>query len=317
MDNNKKPLIVIAGPTAVGKTDISISLAKRLGGEIISGDSMQVYKEMNIGTAKIMPNEMNGVKHHLIDCFSPFHSFNVAEFKNEAKRLIYDITERNSIPILVGGTGFYIDSVVYDTDFNEEEEDGYINELYKISEKEDGADILFNMLMEVDPKSTEIIHKNNIKRVIRALDFYHKNNFPISLHNEVEKAKESPYRLSYFVLTMERKKLYDRIDKRVDIMFDSGLIEEVIKLKKMGVTESLTSMQGIGYKEVLPLIDDDFSISDENIEKAKYDIKLDTRHFAKRQLTWFRRNKDVIWIDKDTFDSEDEMLEEMVKRTNL
>ena len=307
------PLIVLAGPTAVGKTDISIKLAKKISGEIISADSMQVYKGMNIGTAKIKESEMYGVPHHLIDCFSPFHPFNVTEFQSIAKKCIEDITARGNVPILAGGTGFYIDSVVYDTSFNEEEDDGYADSLWEISKEENGPDRLYEKLREVDPASTDIIHKNNIKRVIRALDFYHKNGKPISEHNAVEKAKESPYDVRYFVLTMNRARLYERIDMRVDIMFAEGLVDEVIALKKQGLNESHISMQGIGYKELLPLIDSDFTITPENIELAKSEIKQDTRHFAKRQLTWFRRNPDVIWIDKDEFTDDEAVINKMLE----
>ena len=303
ISENRIPLIILTGPTAVGKTALSINLAKRLNAEIISADSMQVYKYMDIGTAKITPEEMNGVKHHLIDCFEPTYSFNVAEFKAMATDLIHDIYSRGKTPMIVGGTGFYIQSVLYNVDFAEEEKDGYRDSLYKLSEEEGGVDKLFEMLREVDPASTEIIHKNNIKRVIRALDFYNKNGYPISKHNETEREKSSPYDFKYFVLNEpDRAILYDRIDKRVDIMFELGLTEEITKLLNMGLNSSHISMQGIGYKEFLPYAREDNTFSEENIEKIKYDIKLNTRHFAKRQLTWFRRERDVIWVDRNDTD---------------
>ncbi|MBR1507406.1 MAG: tRNA (adenosine(37)-N6)-dimethylallyltransferase MiaA [Eubacterium sp.] len=302
-DENRIPLVILTGPTAVGKTALSIDLAKKLNAEIISADSMQVYKYMDIGTAKITPEEMNGVKHHLIDCFEPTYSFNVAEFKHLATELIRDIHSHGKMPMIVGGTGFYIQSVLYDVDFAEEEEDGYRDSLQKIAEEDGGTDKLYEMLLKVDPASTGIIHKNNVKRVIRALDFYNKNGYPISEHNEHERSKTSPYDFHYFVLNEEdRSILYDRIDRRVDIMFEQGLVEEVKSLLQMGLNGTHISMQGIGYKEFLPYVSEDNTFSDEDIEKIKYDIKLNTRHFAKRQLTWFRRERDVIWVDRKKSD---------------
>ena len=299
-----KPLIILTGPTAVGKTALSIKLAKEINGEIISADSMQVYKDMDIGTAKITAEEMQGVRHHLIDILSPFDEFNVAVFKELAKAATEDIYSRGKIPIVAGGTGFYIQALLYDVDFQPEEDDTYRTELEQKSETKEGREELYKELLEKDPAAAEKIHKNNIKRVIRALDFYHKNNYEISAHNEKERAREAAYDSRYFVLTMDRAKLYDRINERVDTMISAGLIDEVKHLSEMGLDKTYTSMQGIGYKEVLEYLDGKYTY-----EECIDTIKKDTRHFAKRQLTWFRRERDTIWIDKDTFSDEDSILQ--------
>lgn len=304
----KKPLIILTGPTAAGKTDISIQLAKIIGGEIISADSMQVYKRMNIGTAKIKPEEMQGVPHHLIDVLEPEEPFNVTVFKKLAEEAVEDILSRGRIPIVAGGTGFYIQALLYGIDFSEEKDDGYRDKLMNISNEEDGADKLYQMLMTVDPEYAEITHKNNVKKVIRALEFHHYNGYPISLHNKREHSKESRYDSLYFVLTMDREKLYDRIDRRVDIMIEQGLVEEVKGLAEGGLDDRYISMQGIGYKEIY-----DYLNGNCNLETAVSTIKLNTRHFAKRQLTWFRREKNVIWIDKDQYKSDNEIAE-MISR---
>ena len=308
----KKPLVILTGPTAVGKTDLSINLAKLIDGEIISADSAQVYKDLDIGSAKITKEEMQGVRHHLIDVYEPDFPFDVTVFQKEATKLVDDIISRGKIPIVVGGTGFYIQALLYQIDFNQEEKTGYRKELEDYYEQTGDIDRLYNELKEVDPVSAEKIHKNNVRKVIRALEFYHINKSPISLHNETEHAKESAYNSAYFVLNMDRSRLYERINKRVDIMKNDGLIEEVERLKKAGVNLSMTSMQAIGYKEILEALE---SIEQNNnidedklLEEAFEKIKLNTRHFAKRQLTWFRREKDVIWLDKDT-NTENEILD--------
>ena len=300
----KKPLIILTGPTAAGKTDISIKLAKAIGGEIISADSMQVYKRMDIGTAKIMPDEMQGVPHHLIDVLEPTEPFNVAVFKELAVKATEEIYSRGNVPIIVGGTGFYIQALLYDISFNNEESDGYREELEKEAAEEGGTEALYEKLREIDPASCEIIHKNNVKKVIRALEFYHYNGYPISKHNETERAKESVFDSKYFVLTMDRAKLYERIEKRVDIMVDNGLVDEVKGLMEEGLDDSYISMQGIGYKEIY-----DHLIGKTTLEEAIYNIKQNTRHFAKRQMTWFRRERDVIFIDKDKFNNDSEIVE--------
>lgn len=299
----KKPLVVLTGPTAVGKTNASISLAKAIGGEIISADSMQVYKYMDIGSAKIKPEEMQGVPHFLVDVLEPTEAFNIVRFKAMATEAMEEIYRRGHIPIIVGGTGFYIQAVLYDIDFTEQETDHtYREELERYAE-EYGAEKLHNKLRKVDEKAAEEIHANNVKRVIRALEYYHQTGQKISEHNEKERKKESPYEFFYFVLTDERKILYERIDKRVDLMIEEGLVDEVKRLKKIGCTRDMVSMQGLGYKEILDYLDGLCTL-----EEAVYKIKRDTRHFAKRQLTWFRREREVHWIDKSSYEHDDEKI---------
>lgn len=296
MGNLKRPLIILTGPTAVGKTTLSVQLAKCVGGEIISADSMQVYRHMDIGSAKILPEEMQGIPHHLIDVLEPSEEFNVVLFQKLVKDSLDEIYERGNIPILTGGTGFYIQAVLYDIDFTDNEENTiYRQELEKIvSEK--GNTFLHDMLREVDEASADAIHENNVKRVIRALEFYMLTGKKISEHNEKERVKEAAYNACYFVLTDDRNTLYDRIDERVDHMLENGLVEEVRRLKENGCTKDMISMQGLGYKEILSYLEGDIPF-----ERAVYLIKRNTRHFAKRQLTWFKREKDVIWIPKNDF----------------
>ncbi len=308
----KKPMIILSGPTAVGKTALSIELAKRVNGAIISADSMQVYKYMDIGSAKIMPEEMCGVKHYLIDALMPEDEFNIVVFQKMAKEALEEIYANGQIPIIAGGTGFYIQALLYDIDFeNQDTNEAYRAELEQIA-KEQGNEVLHNQLKEVDPVSAEKIHANNVKRVIRALEFYHLTGKPISEHNEAEHQKESPYNFAYFVLTDERENLYKRIDMRVDIMLENGLLNEVQKLKDMGYHRDMVSMQGLGYKEILDYFDGKCTL-----EEAIYILKRETRHFAKRQLTWFRREKDVIWMDKSKFNYDEKaVLEEMCSILN-
>ena len=297
-------LIVLTGPTAVGKTDLSIKLAKAVNGEIISADSIQVYKDMNIGSAKITEDEMQGVRHHLIDVLSPEENFNVVTFKNMADKAIKEIYERGHIPIITGGTGFYIQAVLNDIDFKENEDDGYRAYLENLV-KEKGELYLHDMLKEVDEKSAEAIHFNNVKKVIRALEYHHQTGEKISEHNETERAKKSPYNFAYFVLDCEREKLYKRIEKRVDIMIEQGLVDEVKGLlNKYDLSPDSVSVQGLGYKEVFAYLRGEISL-----DEAIYIIKRDTRHFAKRQLTWFRREKEVIRIDKDIYDTDEKCLD--------
>ena len=305
----KKPLIVLTGPTAVGKTKLSISLAKAIGGEIISADSMQVYKYMDIGSAKIMPEEMQGIPHYLIDELMPDEEFHIVRFQQMAKNSMERIYANGHIPILVGGTGFYIQAVTRDIDFTQaEQDDGYRTSLESLAQ-EKGASYLHRMLAEVDPKSASDIHENNIKRVIRALEFYHQNGSPISAHNEEQQERTSPYNLAYFVLNAPRELLYERIDKRVDEMMAAGLVNEVQKLKDMGYHRGLVSMQGLGYKEILAYLDGEMPL-----DEAVRILKRDTRHFAKRQLTWFRREPETEWINKDQFGFDDtKMLDHMLK----
>ena len=303
----KKPLIVLTGPTAVGKTKLSISLAKAVGGEIISADSMQIYKYMDIGSAKIKPEEMQGVPHYLVDELMPDEEFHIVRFQQMAKEAMERIYSHGHIPILVGGTGFYIQAVTRDIDFTEAiQEDGYRKELESMAE-EKGPQYLHQMLREVDPKSAEDIHANNVKRVIRALEFYHQNKTPISSHNEEQKERKSPYNLAYFVLNAPRELLYERIDRRVDEMLAGGLLKEVEEQKTMGYHRGMVSMQGLGYKEILAYLDGEYPL-----EEAVRILKRDTRHFAKRQLTWFRREPEVTWVNKDEFEYEDKKILEFM-----
>lgn len=292
----KKPLVILTGPTAVGKTALSIKLASEIGGEIISADSMQVYRQMDIGSAKIKPEEMDGIPHHLIDILEPEEEFNVCLFEKLALEAMEQIYERGHIPVVVGGTGFYIQALLYQIDFTEEETDtAFRDKLWQLGE-EKGNHYLHELLRKVDPESAEEIHENNRKRVIRALEFYENSGKPISTHNKEQRQKTSAYNSCYFVLTDDRKKLYERIESRVDQMLSKGLVDEVRTLKERGCNASIVSMQGLGYKEILEYLDGRCSLL-EAVEK----IKKETRHFAKRQLTWFRREKDVIWLDKQAF----------------
>lgn len=305
----KKPMVILTGPTAVGKTALSIELAKQIGGSIISADSMQVYKYMDIGSAKIRREEMCGIKHYLIDTLEPSEEFHVVRFQELAKQCLEEIYREQKIPIVVGGTGFYIQALLYDIDFTEQAcDEAYRRELEQLlSEK--GPQYLHDMLRKVDEKSAETIHANNSKRVIRALEFYHLSGRKISEHNEKERQKESPYQYAYFVLTDERSRIYERIDQRVDKMTEQGLVEEVRNLKKMGCHRGMVSMQGLGYKEILDYLEEELTL-----DEAIYIIKRETRHFAKRQLTWFKRERDVIWLNKEKYgDKDEELLAEILR----
>ena len=297
----KRPMIILAGPTAVGKTAASIRLAKAVGGEIISADSMQVYRHMDIGSAKIRPEEMEGVPHYLVDVLEPEEDFNVVRFQQMAKAAAEEIYSRGRIPIAAGGTGFYIQALLYDIDFTENDGDSsFRRELEKTAE-EKGGEYLHSLLQEADPEAALQIHPHNIKRMIRALEFHHQTGGKISEHNETEREKESPYNFAYFVLTDDRSRLYDRIDRRVDLMMEEGLLDEVRFLKERGVRRDSTAMQGLGYKELYAFLDGEYPL-----EEAVRIIKRDTRHFAKRQLTWFKRERDVIWADKSVIGQDDD-----------
>lgn len=306
-----KDLIVLTGPTAVGKTSLSIALAKAVDGEIISADSMQVYKYMNIGTAKITEEEKCGIPHFLIDELEPDEEFNVTIFKNKVMGYIEDIKSRGKVPIIVGGTGFYIQSVIYDINFNEYGDDSNVRKKYEAMAETLGKSELHKKLALVDREYADSVSYNNVKKVVRALTFFEMTGEKLSEHNKRERERSSPFDFAYFVLTMDRKKLYERIDKRVDLMFDMGLVEEVKALMTKGYDKSLVSMQGIGYKEVI-----DYLSGKTSLEECIDIIKRDTRHFAKRQLTWFKREKVVTYIDKDEFDAEDKCLKEMLRVYN-
>ncbi len=300
---DKKSLVILTGPTAVGKTALSIALAKKLNAGIISADSMQVYKHMDIGSAKITPAEMQGVSHDLVDVYMPWEEFHVVRFQKDAKAAMERLWDGNRLPLVVGGTGFYIQALLYDIDFTEEESDPALRASYEAIAKQEGAQALHARLQTVDPKSAQEIHANNIRRVIRALEFYEKTGTPISAHNERERARSSPYRFAYFVLTDDREKLYARIDARVNTMMELGLLAEVKALQDMGCKRDMTAMQGLGYKELFAYLAGECSL-----EEAVRIIKRDTRHFAKRQLTWFKRERDVTWIDKSAFDYDKEKI---------
>lgn len=304
-----KPLVILTGPTAVGKTALSIQLAKRIGGEIVSADSMQVYRGMDIGSAKVMPEEMDGVAHHLIDILEPDEEFHVVRFQEEARTCIREIHGRGHIPILAGGTGFYIQAVLYDIDFTETQCNQEYREALENIARQQGAEVLHQMLAGVDPASAVAIHANNVRRIIRALEFYHETGTMISAHNEEERSKSSPYCFAYFVLNDERSRLYENIDRRVDLMLEKGLLDEVEALRQKGYHKDMVSMQGLGYKELLAFLE-----GENSYDEAVRILKRDTRHFAKRQLTWFRRERDVIWINKPEFSYDNEKILEYMQQ---
>lgn len=304
MSDDRKKVIVLTGPTAVGKTELSIHLAKLLNGEIISADSVQVYRDMNIGSAKITTKEMDGVKHHLIDILDPNEEFNIALFKDYCVQAMNEIYSKGKIPIITGGTGFYIQSVIYDIDFAKTAVNDIRSKYEKLA-NEHGNLYVHELLAKVDTESAKAIHPNNVKRVIRALEYYEETGEKISAHNEAQRQNDSPYNFAYFVLNCDRGLLYERIDKRVDIMVKEGLVDEVSALiDKYNLTRDMVSMQALGYKEIYDYLKGDISLDD-----AIYTIKRDTRHFAKRQLTWFRREKEVTFVDKDSLKTLEQQLE--------
>ena len=309
----KKKLIILTGPTAVGKTKLSIELAKAINGEIISADSMQVYQQMDIGSAKVKPDEMGGVPHFLIDIMKPSEAFNVVTFQTLAKEAMADIYSRGKVPIIVGGTGFYIQAILNDIEFDENEKSSEIREKYERLLNEHGEAALHKRLMEVDEAAAAKIHQNNSKRVIRALEYFEQTGNKISMHNQEQRERISPYDFKYFVLNDEREMLYKRIDERVDKMIVDGLVDEVKELHEEGYTRDMVSMQGLGYKEILEYLDGECTL-----EEAIYKIKRDTRHFAKRQITWFKREREVIWVNKDEFGYDDErILDFMLGKVDL
>lgn len=287
-------VIVILGPTASGKTKLSIELAKDIHGEIVSADSMQVYKYMDVGTAKPDEEEKQGIKHYLIDEITPDREFSVAGFQQLAIKYIDDIINRGKVPIVSGGTGLYIDSLIYNIEFGDTICDWELREKLKNEALEKGNEYLHNKLKEIDPEAAEKIHMNNVKRVIRAIEVYTYTQKPISMHQEESRKNPSKYNFVIFGLKMDREKLYERINQRVDLMMEKGLIQEVKKLIEMGYDRSTIAMQGIGYKEILSYLRGEITL-----DEAVYVLKRDTRHYAKRQLTWFNRMKDVSWIDID------------------
>lgn len=288
----KKPLIVIGGPTACGKTGLSICIAKEIGGEVISADSMQIYRGMDIGTAKVTPKEAEGIPHYLIDELNPDEEYHVMLFQKKAKAYMEKIWAKGKIPILVGGTGFYINALLYDTDFTETDNDtAFREECYRIA-KEEGAEVLYARLQKIDPVYAENIHANNVKRVTRALEYHYLTGQKFSEHNAEQRKKESPYNAAVLLLTMERERLYARIEERIDAMLAQGLLCEVQGLLEKGYAPNLVSMQGIGYKEIVPYLQGKCSLED-----AVTELKTNTRHFAKRQMTWFQHQIDGLWLD--------------------
>lgn len=310
-NNGKKPLVIIAGPTASGKSAAAVDLALRCNGAVISADSMQVYRGMDIGSAKITAEEMRGVDHYLIDCVDPAQEWNVVRFQQEAGEAVRRIYSRGQLPILCGGTGFYIQALLYDIDFTQMDCDRtYRQKLSEIARTQ-GTQALYDLLMKRDPAAAAQIHPHNVKRVIRALEFQHKSGDVISAHNAQQRQKEAAYDALFFVLTMDREKLYERINRRVDQMMEQGLVQEVAGLREKGLTSSDISMQGLGYRQIMESLEGRY-----DMDEAVRLIKRDTRRFAKRQLTWFRREKDVIWVDRDLYADETSLvsfLEEKVK----
>lgn len=304
-----KDLFILGGPTAVGKTEISIKLAQRLGGEIISADSMQIYKSMDVGSAKISKEEMRGVPHHMVDIIEPSEDFSVAEFKERAENAIEDIKYRNKLPMIVGGTGFYINSLIYNYNFastNKDEE--YREYLVKLADTK-GKEYVHGLLKDIDEESYNKLYANDLKRVIRALEVYKVSGKPMSEFALEQDVLDVPYNVYYFVLTMDRQKLYSQINTRVDIMIENGLVDEVIKLKEMGYNADMQSMKGIGYKEILYYLNGEISLNE-----AVDMIKQGSRNYAKRQLTWFRKDPRVNWINKDDFSCDDEIVERIISQ---
>lgn len=301
-------VIVIAGPTASGKTSLGVELAKRIDGEVISADSMQIYKDMTIGTAKPTPEETEGIPHYLIDFVPPDERYSVADFKKDAEEKIDEIIKRGKAPIIVGGTGLYIDSLVYGIDYPEiEYDEEYRNELMEKAETEEGLKSLYEEAMKIDPEAMQIISSNDKKRITRILEIYNATGKTKTELEAKSREKGPKYDYIVFAIDWDREKLYERINLRVDIMIEQGLVDEVKevvdKYKKFP-----TAMQGLGYKEVVEYLEGKITY-EEMVEK----IKLETRHFAKRQLTWFRKNKDIIWIDgqKEKKDNVDFILEKV------
>jgi len=311
---NKPPLIIITGPTAVGKTALSVELAKAVGGEIISADSMQVYRYMDIGTAKIREEEKKGIPHYLIDILNPDEDFDVTLFKKKAEECISDILSRGKIPIIAGGTGFYIQSVLYDVEFSDydEEQRSEVRMLLENTLSQKGIDFMYERLREKDPEYAAVIHKNNIRRVLHGLEFNIMTGEKLSDHNNEQRERVSPYNFLYCVLNDDRAKVYGRINNRVDEMLKEGLADEVRALLNRGYSRELKSMQGLGYKEMADYLSGDCSYAE-----AVEVLKRDTRHFAKKQLTWFKRERDTLEINRETLINEERMLEFIMSAADL
>ncbi|NLJ40638.1 MAG: tRNA (adenosine(37)-N6)-dimethylallyltransferase MiaA [Clostridiales bacterium] len=300
---DKNSIIIVLGPTAVGKTSISIDLAKELHGEIISADSMQIYKYMDIGTAKPNMEERQGIPHHLLDILDPSEYFNVSIYKDMAEEEIKEIVTRGKIPIIVGGTGLYINSLLFPFDFTEAGVDLEYRQNLKELALIKGKEWLYGQLKTVDPIAALKLHPNDIFRIIRALEVHHITGEPISKYYSKQQRKNGEYSASIVGLTMDRDKLYDRIEKRIDIMLKNGLVEEVKGLLENGYSRGLISMQGLGYKEIV-----DYLQGRRTLKESEYILKRDTRRFAKRQYTWFKRLKGIIWVDVGEFNNKKDLL---------
>lgn len=307
MKMNKIKLVVIVGPTAIGKTSTSIELAKELNGEIVSADSMQIYRYMDIGTAKPNMSERQGIPHYMMDIIEPDESFNVAIYQKRAKAAIDCIYKKGKLPFLVGGSGLYVNSIVYPLDFTTATEDHELRaELYKKVE-EKGNYYLHQKLAEIDPTTAKRVHPNDVKRIVRAMEIYCLTGKPMSQHKQNLKNADIPYDLIMIGLYMERSKLYEKINMRVDHMIEQGLIEEVKSLQNMGYGKDLVSMQGLGYKEIIAYLEEEHSL-----EEAIDILKRDTRRFAKRQLTWFRKDKRIHWVNIEDFNWEHNLYEYLI-----
>ncbi len=307
-------LAVIAGPTASGKSEISLALAKRLDGEIISADSMQVYKGMDIGSAKLMPEKRQGIVHHLIDILEPTEEFNVSVFCKKAHESVKEIQSRGHFPLVCGGTGFYTRAFLYGASFGQGETDPDLRSMLEAMAEEKGLSYMEDHLRQFDPVSADLYHCNK-KRIIRAIEYHRLTGLLLSDKNEEESRRAPLYDAAYFVLTMPRDILYRRIDDRVDRMMEEGLVEEVRRLIDSGVTRDMTSMQGLGYRQIY-----DHLMGSYDLDTAVDMIKQQTRHFAKRQLTWYRKEKNVTWVDlteyQDDKNAPDKVAEYMQKVIN-
>lgn len=305
-------IIVIVGPTAVGKTYVSVELAKKLGTEIISADSMQIYKGMDVGTAKINDEEKQGIVHHMIDLISPDENYSVSDFKTEAEKNIDNILSMGKIPVIVGGSGLYVNSLIYDLDFSNAKSNDKLRDYYTYYHQEHGEDALYEKLKKIDPESAEKIHKNNVKRVIRALEVYDLTGKKFSQMNTDIRKKSSKYDFILIGLSMDRKTLYERINQRVDKMIDDGLVEEVKSLLDKGFEKNLISMQAIGYKEIIEFLEGNITF-----EEAVNILKRNTRHFAKRQFTWFLKDENVKWFNIENVNKIDATLEQIYEYITL
>lgn len=290
----KIPLLVLFGPTASGKTALAVELCKRFHGEVVTADSMQVYQKMDIGTAKPTLKEREGIAHHMIDVVPPDAPYSLADYVQQAKKVIEQISSRGKLPVLAGGTGLYIDTLLDNVQLGQAQADPeYREQLWQLAQQQ-GNEAVYELLQQRDPQTAQTVHANNVKRVIRALEIYHVTGIPQSEHIKRSRTEPSPYNAVKFCIQAERQTLYQRIEARVDLMIQNGLVEEVEQLKKMGLDESYTSMQGIGYKEILWYLQGKMSL-----EEAVDQIKQSTRRYAKRQITWFKREKDTISVEME------------------